>query len=126
MKITVDEARAYFAHPSQQIEGLTADNLPADVEYWAHGPICGAFHLFWPGVWMAHYGAKPEAWGNLILPARRVLREFWAAKQPERIVGWTKASNRHAVAFAKRIGFEIDGTMPLPGGTIVMQGWTCH
>lgn len=125
MRITRDEARAFFAHPSQQLGGLSPDNLP-DVEYWADGGICGAFHLaLWPGVWMAHYGVKPDHWGRLDAPAKRVLTEFWQARQPQRIIGWTLASNRHALAFAKRIGFTIDGTMPLQGDALIMQGWTC-
>ena len=126
MIITVDEARAYFAHPSQQLGGLSPDNLPTDgVEYWADEGICGAFHLaMWPGVYMAHYGVNPQAWGRLEAPAKRILTAFWQARQPQRIIGWTLASNRHAMSFAKRIGFTVDGQMPLSTDTLIMQGWT--
>ncbi len=128
MQISVDEARAYFAHPSQQIEGLTPDNLPTlGIEYRACGGLCGAFsHAGWPGIWMAHYGAMPGAWGRLEAPALAILKAFWAEKQPQRIIGWTRASNRAALAFSKRIGFVVDGIMPIAGDALVMQGWTCH
>lgn len=125
MKITVDEAREYLRHKSQQIMGATPENLPSDgVKYYAHGPVCGMFHrTFWPGVWMAHYAVKPEGWGFLTTPARAVLNEFLEAEGPERIIGWTPESNRAAMAFARRLGFVEDGRMPLPGGAIIMQGW---
>lgn len=123
-RITIDAARAFFAHPSQHLL-ITPENLPGEgFEYWAQGPICAVFHLApWPGVWMAHYGAKPEGWGHLTEPARAVLREFWGARQPERIIGWTHETNRAALAFARRIGFERDGEMHLPSGKIITQGW---
>lgn len=125
--IGVAEAREFFAHPSQlRASGIESpDDLPeTGFEYWACGPICGAFHMTaWPGVWMAHYGAKPEGWGRLVPHARACLHAFAAARRPLRIVGWTSAGNRHAVAFARRIGFEEDGRMPLPGGDVILSGW---
>lgn len=126
MKITVDEARAFFAHGSQQkASSITPDDLPADgVEYWACDGVCGLFHLsHWPGVWMAHYGVKPEAWGRTKEPALRVLSAFWAAKQPELIIGWTAETNRAAIAFARRLGFTQYGRMDLPSGSVVCQQW---
>lgn len=126
MKITVHEARAFFAHPSQLIQGLTSpDDLPEDgLTYYANGPICGAFHpMPWPGVWMAHYGVKPEGWGRLIQPAREILTRFAADHDAYRVVGWTLASNRAACAFARRLGFTEDGRMPSPDGEIIMTGW---
>lgn len=125
MKITVEEAREFFSHPSQQLLDITPDALPDEgFEYWAQGLVCGVFHpMPWPGVWGAHYGVKPEGWGRLVVPARAVLQEFWAAHEPKRIVGWTPESNRAALAFARRLGFVVDGRMPLGSETIVMQGW---
>jgi hypothetical protein len=125
VKIDVEAAREYLAHPSQQTMGARPDNLPeAGVEYYAQGPICAMFHpSFWPGVWMAHYAVKPEGWGGLIAPARALLREFWRAESPKRIIGWTPESNRAALAFSRRLGFVVDGRMPLRGATIIMQGW---
>lgn len=124
-QISVDEAREYFADRSQQqASRITPETLPDEgFEYWADEGVCGAFHKApWQGVWMAHYGVKPEQWGRTTEPARRILRAFWAHHQPERIVGWTLESNRAALAFARRIGFEIDGRMDLVE-PVVMQGW---
>lgn len=126
MKIDVEAAREYFAHPSQHVDGTSPDNLPvAGVHYYAIGPICGAFHLvFQPGVFMAHYGVKPEGWGRLIEPARAILGHAWDDLGAERFIGWTDETNRAALAFARRLGFTRDGVLPLSGRTIIMQGWT--
>jgi RimJ/RimL family protein N-acetyltransferase len=126
-RTNADEARPYFDHPSQRKGGMVDPaNLHDDgIEYLIHmGGVCGAFHAAqWPGVWMAHYGMQPRAWGFAVGPALDILRTFWMAKQPERIIGWTKESNRAALAFAKRLGFEIDGRMDLPSGPVILQGW---
>lgn len=124
-RIGVEDARVYFAHPTQQ-EGckVRPDDLPAEFEYWAQGPVCGVFHTMpWPGVWQAHYGVKPEGWGHTREPALAVLRAFWAAHEPARIVGWTDESNRAALAFSRRLGFVVDGVMPTPNGNVILQGW---
>lgn len=125
MRISLDEAREYWAHPSQQIMGATPENLPGDpFQYWAEGPVCTVFHpTFWPGVWMGHYAVKPEAWGHAVEPARRLMAAFWEAEAPSRIIGWTPASNRMALSFARRLGFVQDGAMPLNDETVIMQGW---
>ncbi len=123
--ISVNDAMEYFRHPSQQIEGITPEKLPkTGVEYLANGPVCGAFNLGpWPDVWMGHYAVKPEGWGRAVVPALKILNVFWREKMPARIIGWTPESNRAALAFAKRLGFEIDGEMNLGNRVIVMQGW---
>lgn len=120
MRITVDEARPYFAHPSQQTFGVTPETLPDDpFEYWADGPVCGVFHLApWPGVWMAHHAVKPEGWGHLDKHAEAIMREFSEEKQPVAIIGWTDKRNRAALAFARRIGFREGGDLPF-----VMTVW---
>ena len=125
-RISVGEARAYFAHPSQQLYGITPDTLPGEpVQYWADGPLCGIFHpSFWPGVWMCHHAAKPEGWGHLNGPARRILDAFARDARPLRIIGWTDAANRHAIAFTRRMGFAEDGRMPVGSTEIVMTGWS--
>ena len=121
MQISVDEARGYFAHPSQQI-GVTPETLPEDgVEYWADGDVCLIFHETAAGdVWMVHLAAKPEGMGHLVEPTQRVLAEFWAAKHPRRIVTWIDEHRRAAIALAKKAGGVVDGQFP---GT-VMLGWS--
>jgi hypothetical protein len=120
VKISLAEARRYWAHPSQQVYGAHPDTLPEWAEYWASGPVCGAFHMMpWPGVWMAHVGADPDLLGHLDEPARRVLRGFWHNKAPSRVVAWIDERNAGVRAFARRLGFEIDGRFP----GVVMMGW---
>ena len=126
MRITVDEARGFFEHASQQIEGLTPDILPGEgFEYYAKGPLCVAFHLSpWPDVWFCHYGVKPEGWGGLVAPAQEILAYFFELKGASRIIGWTPEDNRAACAFAKRVGFSEDGKLKAKSRNIIMQGWT--
>lgn len=124
-KITVNQAREYFTDPSQQLHGITDKNLPDEgFEYWADGPVCGVFHrVAWPGVFMCHYGVKPEGWGKLVKPAKRILEAFWGEHNPKRLIGWTPDTNTAALGFAKRLGFTIDGEMDLGEVKIIMQGW---
>ena len=126
MRINADAARAYFAHKSQQAGGFGPDDLHDNgLIYYAEGPICGLFHYAgYPGVFMAHYGVKPEGWGHLVEPAKAVLNEAFTDLGAVRLVGWTLKSNRQAIAFARRLGFTVDGEFPIPGDTIIMQGWT--
>lgn len=123
----MDEAREYFRHHSQQkASGITPESLPEreDVQYWALDGVCGVFNrAHWPGVWMAHYGVKPEAWGKTRKPAVELLNMFWASEKPELIIGWTAESNRAALAFARRIGFRVHGEMNLPTGKVIEQSW---
>lgn len=124
MKITPAEAQAFFAHPSQQVEGLDPETLPDWALYYANGPICVVFHAApWPGLWFTHYGAKPEGWGHLVEPARESLHEAFSDLGATRFLGWTRKSNKQAVSFARRVGFVEDGEMPIPGDTLIMTGW---
>jgi len=125
MQITVDQAREYFRDPSQQIHGNTPDELPVQgVEYWSEGDVCGIFHLApWPRVWMAHYAVKPSAWGHTVMPARKILKDFWETGRTDKIIGWTPKGNRAALSLSRRIGFTKEGEMHLPDKTIIMQGW---
>ena len=126
MKITVDEARKYFAHPSQHYMGITPDNLPEKgFEYRADGALCLVFHAsFWPGVYMVHCAAMPEGWGTLTEPGKRLLRAFYEEKQATRLIAWTPRSKRGALALARRCGFIEDGRFPVSDDEIIMQGWT--
>lgn len=119
-QISVEEARAFFAHPSQGLIG----NLPEDgVAYWADGPVCGAFRDFcWPRVLDVHCGVKPEAWGKTVPHARAILEAVWAFYAPDLIVAQSLESNRAVLAMNRRLGFEVIGTMPTPE-RVVIQGW---
>lgn len=119
MIITVNEARAYFTHPTQQVR-VTPEELPDSCEYWADSGVCLVFHpTAAADVWMVHIGVKLSAWGRTTDPARRILEAFWRAKQPQRIVAWIDDHRRPALALARRVGFTTDGAFP---GT-VMLGW---
>lgn len=127
VQISVKEAGEFFADPSQQLMDIRPDTLPDEgFEYWACGSVCGVFHAaMWPNVYAAHYGVKPEAWGRSTGPAKAVLQAFWDNTPGiERIIGWTPESRRHAISFARRLGFSVDGTMDLPSGRVIMQGIT--
>lgn len=105
--------------------GATPDNLPDEgVEYWALGPVCLALHLApWPEVWMVHFGMKRGGLGHYVAPSVQILNEFWSEKQPSRIIGWTNVSNRSAVAFGNRCGFERDGEFTTNKDTVQMTSW---
>lgn len=120
MKITADEARAYFAHPSQRRMGLDPQDLPDWAEYRASGPVCLIFHQApWPNVWMVHVGVKPEGWGHIAGPTKQLLAEFRHEQRATRIVAWIEDKNRAAIALARRCGFETDGAFP----GVIMMGW---
>ena len=125
MILTADQARPYFSHPSQ----LKGDLDPADlhdkgIEYRADSGVCMAFHAsFWPTVWMVHIGVMPSAWGKTVEPCKRMLTAFMAEKQAERIIAWIPASNRAVLSLARRVGFKLDGVLPLHGERITMIGW---
>lgn len=125
MRITVEKAREFFTHPSQQLYGVMPDNLPDEgFEYWADGPVCGVAHQApYPGVWMVHIACKPEGRGNAEKHTRNLLNEFWNDKKPDRLIGWTPARFRHAVALNRRLGFKEDGRLPMPDGDVIMFGW---
>lgn len=125
MKVTTDEARAFFEHPSQRIMGMRPDMLPEEgMEYRAVGPVLWVFHgLPWPGLWMGHIAVKPEAWGHVADLSMPILRNFWNEKGAARICAWLPQSNRAAHACARRIGFVVDGVIPLPDPLIEL-GWT--
>ncbi len=123
MRIGVDEARGYFAHPSQRNASVLD---PADLHedgllYYADGGVCLIFHrVYWPGVWMVHLGANPAAWGRLDGAVLRLLREFSAQHEPTRIVAWVSDKNRAVLALSRRLGFQQDGQFP----GVELIGWT--
>lgn len=119
--LTAAEAAPYFKHPAQVIDGMAAD--PEDwMTFIAKDGVCGAFHQhLWPGVWMGHLGALPGVY-RVDAAALAILNEFVARTGAERVVGWVIESNRPMLALCRRIGFEIDGRLPL-ARPVVMVGW---
>lgn len=123
MKITRDQAEAYFAHPTQRKAAMLDGPLPDAAAYHAGVAVCLAFHdMPWPGVIGVHIGVKPEAWGQIDNETRGLLVEAWREYQPDRIAAWIKESNRAACALARRVGFELDGVLGLPS-PVIMYGW---
>ena len=125
MRIGLEEARQYWAHPSQADRGYTGADLPEWGDYWAEGGVCLMVHQsLWPGVLMAHLGVKPEAWGKAVEPVRRLLGEIMESEKPERIIAWVPESNRAVIALLWRIGAVQDGGMPLQSGAVLQFGWS--
>ena len=124
MKIPRDEAEAFFAAPIIRRAAKLNGPLPDFAEYYADGGLCLAAHpLGWPGVVMIHLGAKPEAWGHLDGPARRLLSEIAEDQRAGRIVAWIPDAYRAAQAMATRAGMQIDGRLPLLD-PVTCFGWS--
>lgn len=125
MRISVDEARAYFAHPSQLRASMlaSADDLPEVATYYANAGVCLATHWGpWHGVLMVHLAAMPWAWGATTEPVIGLMREAWAAECPERLCGWVREENRAIQALCRRVGMQIDGRLPL-AQPVILYGW---
>lgn len=122
MRILADDARAFFAHPSQCVYDLDPANLHDNgLIYYAQGNVCGVFNgPQVPGVYFGHYAVKPEGWGKSDDDALAVLNAFARDAGARAIVGWTDTGNRAALFFAKRLGFENRGEV-IPG--ITEQVW---
>jgi hypothetical protein len=120
LKITRDEAEAYFSDPSQRKAAMLDGPLPDFCTYYAQDGVCMAFHLGpWPGLLIGHIGTKRP---GVDAAALAILRHVWAEEQPDRIAGWIKESNRAARAMCLRLGMELDGRLPLAEPVLVF-GW---
>lgn len=123
MRITRDEAEAYFSDPVQRKAAMLDGPLPDFCTYYATGGVCGCFHKGpWPGLIIGHIGVKREALGAVDAPALAILRHVWAAEQPERIGGWIKESNRAMRALCLRLGMKLDGRLDMPD-PVLLFGW---
>ena len=122
MRITIDEARQYFAHPSQR-NNADPETLPVWAVYHALGGVCLLAHpMPLDGLWMVHLGVLPSAWGRVTEPARELLKEISAENRVERMLAWVPEDNRHVAALCRRVGFELDGRLPL-ARPLLMYGW---
>ena len=54
--------------------------------------------------------------------ARAILQAFSAEVGAERIIGWVREDNRAVLAMSRRVGFEIDGRLPL-AVPVALLGW---
>lgn len=72
---------------------------------------------------MSHFAVKPEGRGHAVEASKAILNAFWTARQPVRLIGWTPEKYRAALAFTRRVGAVVDGVIPTPDGSIIMQGW---
>ncbi len=125
-KLTSQEALPFFNNPSQRrANGLIdGEDLGDWLLYRALGGVCLSFHQhLWPGVWMVHLGAKPEAWGNLDGDTAALVRAFADEVDASRIIAWVREENRAVLSLCRRIGFEIDGRLPARD-VAVMVGWS--
>jgi RimJ/RimL family protein N-acetyltransferase len=57
--------------------------------------------------------------------AKAILRSFSAEVGAERIIGWVREDNRAVLAMSRRVGFEVDGRLPL-AEPVLMLGWSCE
>lgn len=116
--LTAQEAVPFFWHPYH------GDISTEDwMQFRACDGVCGAFHQhLWPRVWMVHVGMLKEAKGRGDEAAMAILRAFSVEVGAERIIGWVKESNRAVLAMSRRVGFEIDGRLPL-AEPVIMLGW---
>ena len=119
MRITLEDAAKYWAHPSQRQDG----GLPDWAAYYAQDGVCIMLHpMPGVGVFMAHIGVEPRAWGHVTQPCKALLAEAMADLGAERFVTWIDENNRAVVALCRRIGAELDGRLPL-ASPILMYGW---
>ena len=120
MRISRDEAEAFFADPVQRKAAMLEGPLPEFCTYYAHDGVCGAFHWGpWPGLLIGHIGTTRA---SVDAAALAILRHVWTEEQPDRIAGWIKESNRAARAMCLRLGMELDGRLALPE-PVLMFGW---
>lgn len=118
-RLTAKQAAPFFWHPRHG--DIRKD---AWMTFRACDGVCVAFHKhLWPGVWMGHLGVKKDAFGRSDDALRAILQAFVMESGAERIVGWLEEHNRAALAMCRRVGFEIDGRLPLAKPAI-MIGWT--
>ena len=127
MRIGIDEARQYFAHPSQQKNGISPETLPVWAVYYASGGVCLLTHpMPQDGLWMVHIGVMPGAWGkvkvemdgNQSITAVQIDDELMKPDQKDKLQGGLKDALNEAIKKAQKKmmeqmksmgGFDIPG-----------------
>ena len=71
---------------------------------------------------MGHLGVLKAALGRSDEALKAILQAYALETGAERIIGWVDERNRAALAMCRRVGFEIDGRLPLAEPAI-MIGW---
>jgi RimJ/RimL family protein N-acetyltransferase len=126
LTLTPKEAEGYFMHPTQIKGSMIVDgaSLPDGAEYRAMDGVCGAFHeCGMVDIWMVHFAVLPEAWGKCVPACKAIVEAFAREVGAKRLIGWTPEHNRAALSLVRRVGFEIDGRLPLDE-PFIMSGWS--
>lgn len=118
------EAETIANHPKVRphLGGSGTLEIPDGVVLLRKDGAVGMFHTIFDGVWMGHHAIHPNMWGRAVEPMMNIIDHFRCEYRPARIIGWTPEDNRLAVNFAKKLGFSVDGVMPLPTGNLLMLG----
>lgn len=121
---TRSEAEEIANHPRVRphLGGEGRLSIPDGVVLLRKEGAVAMFHPIFDGIWMGHHAIHPSMWGRAVEPMMNIIDHFRSEYRPERIVGWTPEENRLAVHFASKLGFEVDGRMPLPTGALLMLG----
>ena len=116
--LTAKQAKPFFWHKAH---GDITEKTWMDFR--ACDGVCVAFHAhLWPGVYMGHLGVLKAALGRSDEALKAILQAYALETGAERIIGWVDERNRAALAMCRRVGFEIDGRLPLAEPAI-MIGW---
>ena len=125
MRISVDQAREYFQHPSQQREGvgLMPDQLHDDgVTYYATEHMCLLVHEY-EGEPMVHIAVKPEGWGRLDDPCVTLLTWVQADWNADRLLALIDENNRAVVRMANAVGFTGSQQVEMVDKLYTLKEW---
>jgi hypothetical protein len=125
-QLTRQEAVEYWGDPSQQLYGLTLEDLPEPgfMQYFAVNNLAAMVHAsWWPGVYMFHIGVKPEGRGNLREESLELLNGVTDYYGAQALTTWVPSDNRAARAMAVRTGLTLDGVTRLNNLDLYLFSW---